>query len=100
MEYTTDNLVFQEAHYRNGRTSEAEQVVIDAPITTIISSHMAAFERSTAAASAAGALLVFGGALLGWYARGLFAIPYDYHQLAWLIPLACFFVSWGNRRAR
>lgn len=44
-------------------------------------------------------VIVAGAAKLGWEARELFAMPYDYHQLAWLIPLACFFVAWGNRRA-
>jgi len=43
-----------------------------------------------------GALLVFGGALLGWIARAAF-LPYDYYQLAWLVPLVTFLIVWGNR---
>lgn len=46
-----------------------------------------------------GALLVIGGALLGWIARAAF-LPYDYYQLAWLIPLVTLLIAWGNRDAR
>lgn len=44
-----------------------------------------------------GALLVIGGALIGWVARAAF-LPYDYYQLAWLVPLVTLLVAWGNRR--
>jgi len=48
----------------------------------------------------AGALLVFGGALLGWYARSVLAMSYDYTLLAWLVPIVTFLIAWGNRHDR
>jgi hypothetical protein len=46
-----------------------------------------------------GAGLVVGGALLGWVGRAAF-LPYDYYQLAWLVPLVTLLIAWGNRHAR
>jgi hypothetical protein len=43
-----------------------------------------------------GAGLVVGGALLGWVGRAAF-LPYDYYQLAWLVPLVTLLIAWGNR---
>ena len=43
-----------------------------------------------------GALLVFAGALGGWIARAAF-LPYDYYQLAWLVPVVTLLIAWGNR---
>lgn len=45
-------------------------------------------------------LIVAGAVKFGWELRELFALSYDYHQLAWLIPLACALVAWGNRNER
>lgn len=45
-----------------------------------------------------GALLVIGGACLGWVARAAF-LPWDYYQLAWLVPLVTLLVAWGNKRS-
>lgn len=42
---------------------------------------------------AAGALLVVVGALLGWYARGLLAIPYDYQLLELFVIVTCYIVA-------
>jgi len=43
-----------------------------------------------------GAGLVVGGAILGWVGRAAF-LPYDYYQLAWLVPVVTLLIAWGNR---
>jgi hypothetical protein len=39
-----------------------------------------------------------GAVRVGWLLREFSGMPYDYYQLAWLIPLVTFLVAWGNRR--
>ena len=70
--------VYRESYYRDGRASEAEYVDVppykpDLDYASFIT----------------GAVLV----LAGWYARGLFAIAYDYHLLMLLTIVACYIVA-------
>lgn len=41
-------------------------------------------------------LLVTGSFLLGWVGRAAF-LPYDYYQLAWLVPIVTLLIAYGNR---
>ena len=68
-----------------------------APITERLAPALATFERSLLSARMLGLLLVFGGAGLGWIARGAF-LPAGYEQLAWLVPVVTLLIAWGNRR--
>ena len=43
-------------------------------------------------------LLIVAVFLLGWVGRAAF-LPYDYYQLAWLVPIVTLLIAWGNRRA-
>lgn len=97
MEYTSDNPVYQEAHYRDARTSETERLHIGAILASASNAYLPTDARPLTAAL----LLIVAGAIkLGWELRALFAMTIDYHQLAWLVPLACFLVAWGNRRVQ
>jgi hypothetical protein len=68
----SDAPVYQESYYA------------DASITTRLAG---------ASDAALGCVLVIGGALLGWYARGLLAMPYDYRLLMLVTIVACFIVA-------
>jgi len=88
MDYKSDNPLYQESYYRDGRTSETER------ITTTITALAIARPRQIAA----GVLIGLGIFLLGWHMRELFALPYDYHLLVLVVPLTAGMVAWGNRR--
>lgn len=85
-----DNPVYQEAYYRDGRTSETER--LDPTITTTV------LPIAHPPQIAAGVLIGLGIFLLGWYTRELFTLPYDYHLLVLVVPLTAGMVAWGNRR--
>lgn len=92
MEYTSDKPIFQEDYYQAAPT---ERLHIGAILASASNSYLPTDARPLTAALL---LIVAGAVKIGWEARELFAMPYDYHQLAWLIPLACALVAWGNRK--
>lgn len=80
-----------EAYYRNGRTSETEQLNIGAILAS-------AAQSPQPAPILAGVLIGLGIFLLGWHMRELFALPYDHYLLVLVVPLTAGMVAWGNRR--
>lgn len=91
-------MIPQEPYY-DARTTETERLTEKLHIGAILASASNNYLPADARPLTAALLLIMAGAIkFGWELRALFAIPYDYHQLAWLVPLACFFVVWGNRR--
>lgn len=88
-----------ESHYRDARTTETER--LDAPITARITPLLIAVERSLASAYVFGVLLVVAGALLGWYARGLWGPLLDNRGWAALVVFSIVGSTWMvNERNR
>lgn len=90
----TTTRIPQEDYYE-ARTTETERLHFGAIVASASNAYLPTDARPLTAVLL---VIVAGAAKLGWEARELFALTYDYHQLAWLIPLACALVVWGNRK--
>lgn len=89
----TDNPVFQEDYYA---TTETERL---APTALLTRTADALLPARPGVLVVVLVVVLAGAVRLGWLLRELSGMPYTIYHLAWLVPLACFLVAWGNRRA-
>lgn len=88
-----DNPVFQEDYYASVVTERL------APAALLTRTADALLPARPGVMMVVLVVVIAGAVRLGWLLRELSGMPYTIYHLAWLVPLACLLVAWGNRRA-